>query len=298
MSSVGSGTTLSSSNTRSFRSKSCAVVITECNTDRPEIIRDLCDTVRALSENSSPRPATTIGVLRSRKRKRYSLQTRQSPENLPSQDMISLEDLFASNQSRLSRKDRIVLALRLSHAVISFYSTPWINESWSWRDFSMTRAEKSQADCQLFVSHDFYSTEQVIQESEHDRPPTSDFLQTYIGEPSLTRLGFALTELALGSRLAELRTEKERQIQDPEMQNYSTAKRILDSGQIRDEENEQYEDIVKICLTHQFRSKELHLRCLSSEEPSFQADAEQLIVAPLYGAWARDWPSSIAQAAY
>jgi hypothetical protein len=273
-------------------------VIAECHSDRPEIIRDLCDKVKTLSENSLPRPATTIGVLRSRKRKRYSLKTRQALENPPSWDMISLEDLFSSNQSRLSRKDRIVLALRLSHAVLSFYSTPWISQSWSWRDFSMTRAEKSQADCQLFVSHDFYSTEQAIGEAEEERPRTSDFLQTYIGEPSLTRLGFALTELAFGKRLAELRTEKEQQIQDPEMQDYSTVKRILDEGLIRDEENEQYEDIVRVCLTHRFRSKELHLRILSSEEPSFQADAEQLVVAPLYEAWAREWPSSVAQAVY
>lgn len=298
MSSVDSGTTLNSSNTRSSRPKSCAVTITECNTDGPEIIRDLCDTVRALSENSSPRPATTIGVLRSKKRKRYSLQTLKSPENPSSRDIISLEDIFASNQSKLSRKDRIMLALRLSHAVLCFYSTPWISESWSWRDFSMSRAENSQDDCQLFVSHDFYSTEQAIEEREIERPATSDFLQIYVGEPSLTRLGFALTELAIGKRLAELRTEEERQIQDAEMQDYRTAKRILKSGLIRDEENERYEDIVKVCLTHQFRSKEMQLRCLNSEEPSFQADAEQLIVAPLYGAWTRDWPSSIAQAVY
>jgi hypothetical protein len=162
----------------------------------------------------------------------------------------------------------------------------------------MTRADKSREDFQLFISHDFYSTVQAVEDAERDKPTSSDFLQTYIGEPSLTRLGFALTELALGKRLEELRTDDERRVQDPEMRDYRTAKRILESGLIRDEENEQYENVVKVCLTHQFRSKELQLRCLHSGEPSFQIDAEQLIVAPLYGAWAREWPSSVAQAVY
>lgn len=310
MSSMSSGTTLNSSNTRSSRPSSCAVSIVECNTDGSKVILDLCDTVKLLHENSFSRPGTSMGVLRSKRgRKAYKLQRLRSPETLSSGDIVSLEDLFASNQTRLTRKDRMGLALRLSHAVLRFYFTPWINESWSWRDFSMSRTEKSQDDCQLFVSHDFYSIAQpstgtestVLQsraEAKSHTSAISSFLATCIGEPILTRLGFALTELVMGKRLAELRTEAEQQIQDTEMRDFTTAKRILDSGFIGDEESEQYEDVVKVCLMHEFRSQFLDLRRLSSRESSFREDAEQVIIAPLQEAWTKAWASSVAQTVY
>jgi hypothetical protein len=253
-----------------------------------------------------------MGVLRSKRgRKAYKLQTLPSPESLSSRDIVSLEDLFASNQARLKRKDRMGLALRLSHAVLRFYSTPWITDSWSWRDFSMTRPENSQDDCQLFVSHDFYSITQpgeetgsLVVKSETKKGSHSiampDLFAACTSEPILTRLGFALTELAMGKRLAELRTEPEQQIQGTEVQDYMTARRILDSGFIGDEESEQYEDVVKVCLKpgHQFRSKMLGVRCLDSRELSFQEDAEQVIIAPLQEAWTKAWGSSVAQAVY
>lgn len=230
-----------------------------------------------------------MGVLRSRKKRKYELQSATTLDEQASQSIVSLEDLLASTQYKLARRLRVALAMRLSYAVLQFHSTPWITGKWSWNDFSITKTEDQRQDeGNLFVTHQFYSSLNRPPTSTSKANPMAGILSTVIGEPVLTRLGFALIEIALGKRLSELRIEQDNELGDPDMRDFATACRILDSGQIQEEESCLYEDVVEVCLRHRFRSA-FGVRCLDSSEPSFRKDAEQVIIEPLHSLWAQTW---------
>lgn len=175
--------------------------------------------------------------------------------------------------------------MSLSHAILSFYSTPWIDAHWTWRDFCIDRENEGQ----LFATRRFYSNRKGTLGPGNPEAPTSSLWAIH-GEPTLTRLGFALIELALGKRLAELRCDDQYHSSDPDTLDFLTAKNMVDSGQIMRAESQAYEDVVRVCLRHQFIRRS-ELVGLDSSRPNFKENAEVSIIAPLHTIVTGSWGS-------
>lgn len=257
--------------------KSRAVSIRESVDDQNDPIPDLCNFVKAF--RWTPGPAENeLGVLQSEKKK-YKLQS-PGTSGLETRDTVSLDELTSSDKSCLPRGDRISLAVRLTYAIIQYYSTGWIDSEWTWKDFSIAGNDYKYSDLsQLFVAQKFYSA------SGKASKPASWVGWESIGEPKLTRLGFALIELALGKRLSELRDATIDPNMDPDAQDYFTALRLLNTGRIVREESEGYENVVRACLEHQFRDPHYTMKYLDSRNSTFHKDVEQCILKPLHCMW-------------
>ncbi|KAL9609699.1 MAG: hypothetical protein Q9167_005549 [Letrouitia subvulpina] len=243
------------------------------NSKQQKPIHDLCKFTKTIeSEDHLSEPP--VGVIRL-KEKQYQLQIPTTLQGISAQDIKCLDHLLADQHFLLSRKERIGLALSLSHAILSIYSTPWIETCWTWKDFCIDRENEGQ----LFATRKFYSSQRNGSTSTSCASLVSEFW-TIHGEPILTRLGFALVELALGKRLAELRSNHKYQSLDPDTLDYLTAQNLVNSGLVMRAESRAYEDVVRACLRHQFiRSSEVI--GLDSSRPNFQENAEQAIIEPL-----------------
>jgi hypothetical protein len=183
------------------------------------------------------------------------------------------------------------LALSLSLAILQFYSTPWIDGWWTWKDFCMLKGEKSQ----VFINRKFYSDQSphISRQASHVAS-TSDFWELY-GEPVLTRLGFALVELALGKRLSQLRQPSDNPGIDEDMLDLKTAKRVVKIGLVLEEAGPIYNDAVKACLEHQVIMPS-NVVGLKSEHKNFQRDLEEYVVGPLRHFHAVSWPQDLGSA--
>ncbi|MCJ1266835.1 hypothetical protein MMC22_006720 [Lobaria immixta] len=264
------------------------VSISEYNNDSSDEgykpIQELCNLLKTIDPDKED-AITRLGILKLRE-KQYELQTPICTQGIAScQDMVCLEHHLAGPRSTLSRKERIDLALRLSYAILQFYSTPWIEACWTWGDFCIDK----QNDSQLFVTRKFYSRSREPT-TETGNSPTSEVLAIF-GEPILIKLGFALIELAIGKRLVELRPDNQTKNMDPEMLDFVTAKELVASGHIMREEGRAYQGVVNACLFHQFICRS-QLERIDSSRPTFQEDVEQCIIEPLHTMWTTSWGNS------
>jgi hypothetical protein len=221
------------------------------------------------------------------KQKKYTVKVTSldgDSTDLPS--LVSLDDyLFPSHKSEATRKKRRDLALSLSIAILHFYTTPWIDMWWTWKDFCVLKGDKSQ----IFVTKKFYSVRNQPNGNKtrtNDSESKSAFWEL-IGEPILTRLGFALVELALEKRLSDFRRKDQLGGGDDDMVDMvdlTTAKRLVEEGRVYQEAGYCYNEAVKVCLEHQVLSGTKVTR-LNSVDPkkrmSFQVDVEKYVVAPI-----------------
>jgi hypothetical protein len=236
-----------------------------------------------------------IGVLSSNDKKYELLSTTIKQEYGSLEDTIDLEDLLNSCQGTMYRKYRICLALRLSYAVLQFYLTSWINPKWGWKDFTtVINGNKPQHDDPLFITQNFYSKWRQGSKSE-TQAAMSFGLWAGVGEETLTRLGFALIELGLSRPLSELRKDgsiepdpRMDMTSDPDILDFCTAEGILDSGRLSDEQGEDYEEVVRVLIKHQFMENCKPKR-LNSRKASFYRDVERQVIVPLYSVWTGSW---------
>lgn len=263
------------------------VTIHECLNDQCGAIDDLCSLLRRLGngiDDGSPVEADEP-VFICPDQRRYKLHTPGSSSTSPDINgtFVSLHDFLNNQVSR--RRERMKLALKLSSAILQHYSTGWISNMWTWRDFSISEAEgQDPAKPQLFITARFYSAHKLS-----NTEPTTGIMWTSIGEPILTRLGFALIELAMEKRLSEMRDSAWNCTpMDPDTIDFFTARRILESGVLRDEHGIRYEAVVKTCLNHEFYSKTTSKR-LNSRNSSFYQDFEEGVITPLYHYLVETW---------
>ena len=247
-----------------------------------EPIRDLCGLLKTLDVTKQVAD-TRLGILQLRE-KQYELQSPIYLQGLTnSRNIVCLDHYLAGQRFGLSRKDRMDLALRMSYAILQFYASPWIEASWTWRDFCIDK----QNDSQLFVTRKFYSCRSRDSTPTSGKPSTLKF-SDIVEEPILTKLGLALIELAIGKRLAELRLKDQPPTLDSDLLDFSTAKKLVISGQILREEGRGYDEVVKACLFHQF-SCDSQFNSIDSSQPSFQNAVERSIIEPLHNIWSVAW---------
>jgi len=189
-------------------------------------------------------------------------------------NVVCLEDCLETWHP--TRQKRMDLALSLCLAILQFHSTPWIDKWWTWKDFCMLRDDNKQ----VFVTGKFYSTQRPLTPTAKKHPALASLFWHCFGEPILTRLGFALIELALGKRLSQLRPSNVDPNGDQDMLDTATAKQVLKDGTVFDEAGQCYHDAVKACLDH-FVIMPSGPKTLDSEDPNFQQDLERFVVGPI-----------------
>lgn len=257
------------------------------------LIRDLCKFVQDLDDpKACPAQNSCLGVLGANEKKYTVKITSVDDDPSTHHSIVCLDDCLVPTESwKLSRRTRMDLALSLSLAILHFYSTPWIDGWWTWKDFCMLKDDKSQ----VFINRKFYSDQSphISRQTSHSAS-TSAFWEMY-GEPVLTRLGFALVELALGKRLSQLREPNENPDIDEDMLDLQTAKDVVKRRLILDEAGQVYNDAVQACLEHQviMPSK---VTGLKSEHKNFQRDLVEFVVGPLWNFHAVSWPQDLSSA--
>jgi hypothetical protein len=214
------------------------------------------------------------------KQKEYTVKiTSVGVDSSTDHNVVCIDDyLVPYEQWELNKQKRMYLALSLSHAILQFYSTPWIDMWWTWKDFCMLKDDNSQ----VFVTGKFYSTQKPSTPTakQLSHPASASLFWSCFGEPILTRLGFALIELALGKRLSELRPADVNPNEDQDMLDTYTAKSLLADGSIFNEAGQLYHDAVQACLSHQVTMAS-GPRSLDSKHPNFQQDLERFVVGPI-----------------
>lgn len=285
---VGSNISTNTTVTKFSGSRSCPISVVKCGNPAAEEIVDLCKTIRSVDVSEvGQQDSKSIGALPTVGTDTYELLADQSEKDSLVQNITTLEDIFTSAPCKLARGVRIELAVRLSSAVLQLCLTPWITSSWSWGDFSVAGLEGRQLDnLNLFVAHRFYS--QCRSQSMSSTSDRSDLglLRLTPGEPALTRLGFALIELAFGKRLASMQGQFQNISGDPYYRDLAIAAALMNSGYILHEEGLRYYQAVWTCLKQEVQTPDGYgKKSLSFRDPTFQQDAANAILKPLVGLW-------------
>ncbi|KAH6711845.1 hypothetical protein BKA61DRAFT_611681 [Leptodontidium sp. MPI-SDFR-AT-0119] len=260
----------------------CQMTVEECFEEHAAAIEDLCTHFRKMcnaiqeSQDLPEREPSTI----SSQNKRYTVKPSQSSgKHGKTQIPISLHD-FLQDQF-VSKRVRMRVGLQLSFAILHHYSTGWIDPEWTWRDLSISQGHgQFPEDSQLYIKKKFFSI--------HKK--SSSTLWVLIKEQILTRLGFALIELALGKRLADLGDPgaNNHDGMEPDIADYFTARNILEEGVLVAEQGKEYASVVRVCLDHQFYSHSC-VSSLDSRQKSFHRDMETSVILPLHSLWETLW---------
>ena len=193
--------------------------------------------------------------------------------------VVCLEDCLVPYETwQFTLQKRVDLALSLCLAILQFHSTPWIDTWWTWKDFCVLKDDNKK----VFVTGKFYSTQRLLSPTTESlaHPVSASLFWACYGEPILTRLGFALAELALGKRLSQLRPLNVDPNGDQDMLDTITAKQVLKDGTILEETSQPYHDAVQACLDHSVIMSS-GLKKLDSADPNFRQDLERFVVGPI-----------------
>ncbi|ERF71223.1 hypothetical protein EPUS_08141 [Endocarpon pusillum Z07020] len=285
---VGSNISTNTTVTKFSGSRSCSISVVKCINPAVEQIVDLCKTIKSVDvSEGGQQDSKSIGALPTVGTDTYELLADQSEKDSSVQNMTTLEDIFTSNSCKLARGVRVELAVHLTTAVLQLCLTPWITSSWSWGDFSIAGLEGRQLDnLSLFITHQFYSQYKGHSISSISDQSDSSLLRLTPGEPAVTRLGFALIELAFGKRLASMQGQFQNISGDPYYRDLAIAAALMNSGCILHEEGVRYHQAVLTCLKQEVQTPDGYgKKSLSFKDPIFQQDAANAILKPLVDLW-------------
>ena len=229
--------------------------------------------------------------------KRYTVR---APRQHAPLSIVSMEEwLTACGTESKPRRVRAELAMNLASTILQFYPTAWIEKTWTWQNFSVARDASSH---NLLITQRFWSLDLPRRQSIKSSPPQSSrFWSTFrFLDPMLVRLGFALIELALGRRLADIRMKEKNDSKDEggqthddangdaDLVDYYTAIDILNSNLIENEIGVAYQGVVEACLQCRVIS-DVGVRLLTSSSSGFEADLERFVVEPLRRHHSSNW---------
>ncbi|KAK1546108.1 hypothetical protein CPAR01_00075 [Colletotrichum paranaense] len=204
--------------------------------------------------------------------------------------VISLDEKLPETEDwLLPLQKRADIAQRLALAIVQFWSTPWIDRWWTWRDFSVK--DDNSREVQLFVKRTIFAP--TSEGSSTGKPAR---IWRFLREPLLVRLGFALIELALGMRLSRWRelhkycsTTGEGLGEDSlDERDYDTALTILGRKILQEEISVAYQAVVEACLKCEV-IRETGAISLTTAANSFSEDVEREILQPLSDYFETNW---------
>lgn len=201
----------------------------------------------------------------------------KNPETKPARALSNMARFFedehqkqALNPMQFSSSRFIGFALKLSYSILKLSSTPWVDADWIWENIFVTIGSDRDVDPEVFIVHELQSADDNLTQLLNRAHSNSQVLK----EPILTRLGFALTELAFRKRF---------DVSD-DMRMHRLAIELSDSGQIAMKEGQIYGDVVKACLTHSYSSGS-EIKTINSSHPNFQDAVQEAILGPLHNLW-------------
>ena len=246
-------------------------------------ILDLCATLEQVCEGMP-----CLGALIDRKKRKYAIcPVRKHPRALGSKDIIYLSDLISvpepttaiaarSVKVRLTRKERLQLALTLASTMLQLHTTPWLSERWGKSDI-------------LFL-HQWGGTRAPIVEQPYISKPFKASGKKSIASPSATKsqsgsiirnysvfdLGVLLIELCFNQSIEQMQ-EPDDLDDDGKVNAYTrlaTAHRLIPA--VYGEAGTRYGDAVRRCIRCDFDQLEE-----TFESDEFRQAVYQRVVVPL-----------------
>lgn len=201
----------------------------------------------------------------------------QNPETHPTRALSNMAGFFEDehkkqvlNPMQVSSSRFIGFALKLSYSILKLSSTPWVDADWIWENILVTMENDPHVEPEVFIVHELESADDNLRRLLNRANANSQVLK----EPILTRLGFALTELAFRKRF---------DVSDDVLM-HQLALELSDSGQIAMKEGRIYGDVVKACLTHSYSSGS-EIKTINSSLPNFQDAVQEAVLGPLHNLW-------------
>jgi hypothetical protein len=168
-----------------------------------------------------------LGMLAKSTRGRRASITATNQPDQNSTLLLRLGSLLGSKQSRtrssslpqgtkLSREQRLRIAVALASAVLQFYNSPWLDETWSKKDiyffFNGLNSDHRLVISSPYVSRSFVvsPTQDASQTNTTQETSIEAFQSSQIIDRTLFALGIVLIELCLNKTLEELRPETAR----------------------------------------------------------------------------------------
>lgn len=186
------------------------------NHRRAPRISSLCEAIQAASS-----PNTDLGFLPNASIKRgihITAITAITSSNV--EEPISLDTFLQSSRTprrepgstcKLSRQQRLRIAVTLAHGVLQLHKSPWLNEAWSKSDiFFFSRgcdAQRRPIIEQPYVSRSFWPASEKAKEIESKGLNRNDIFSSQIINKSLFALGIVLIELCFNKTFEDLCAE-------------------------------------------------------------------------------------------
>ena len=187
---------------------------------------------------------------------------------------VSLYKRLTSGQqnrnTKLTRKERLQLALTLASTVLQLHKTPWLSERWGKKDILFLNGNVP------YVSRTFLGAGQPPAQVL-DAPSKS---LPVVRNETIFALGVILIELCLGSALEEMRSPEDLSEDGTPnaLTDYLTARRMI--NEVYDEGGGRYGDAVRRCVHCEFDQ-----RIASLDVEVFRKCFYQGVVQPLEDDW-------------
>ena len=194
-------------------------------------------------------------------------------------DAKSLEDLLQVSKQRvpgfkLSRRDRLYIAVTLASSVLQLDGTLWLKRQWRSGDILFLPLEDRKASAVDFA-HPYVSWK--VSPDDANTALIADAGRTIVAHriPSevLFVLGITLTELCFGQNIYDMRVQEDIDTSEI-MTNFNTASRLIDH--VYCESGSRYGDVVRRCL-----KCPPDVREASFDNEEFQEAVFESIVTPL-----------------
>ena len=165
-------------------------------------ILNLCTAIQQAQEGEA-----SLGFLRDKQRRYefYPITERIKPAD--TRETISLEDLLkqpheprSTQRLKLSRRDRIHVAVILSASLLQLYSTPWLGQKWTKKNILFLKAEEGSTPPVDF--NQLYIAPNAVSEPTTPAKGT-DNARALDSSTSIFALGVMLLELCFGETLED-----------------------------------------------------------------------------------------------
>ncbi|KAH6681496.1 hypothetical protein B0J14DRAFT_530012 [Halenospora varia] len=170
---------------------------------------------------------------------------------------------------KLTRKERLQIALTLAASVLQLHKTAWLSENWSTNDIYFLEGSPGPHLSKSFSSH-------PTQPTTAD-PATTPKSLPIVRNETLFALGIILIELCLGTPLSHLQLPEDI-TPNQQLTDFMTARRLITD--VYDEGGGRYGDAVRRCVHCEFDQ-----RLASLDVEAFRGCFYQGVVVPLEEDW-------------
>lgn len=161
-------------------------------------------------------------------------------------------------KKRLTRTQRLGIAVILASSVLQLYQSPWLREIWGKEDIYLSIPELSDdvylsSIEKISVQRSFFSPAAKAAPSQPACPPTNDFFTSQVINKTLFSLGIILIELCLNRRFEELHPPSDPQSVDTQhslLYDYKLANCLIED--VYAEGGTEYGYVVQRCLRCEF----------------------------------------------